>query len=165
MNIIEQQVWDYLDGACSVQDGEKIAQLIETDQAYRSVYAELKVLHSDLANIELDEPSMSFTRNVMDKVAAAPVPGSIRSLVDKRIIYSIAAFFVLSLLVMLAVTIGQIDWTQPATAALPEYEIPKVDYLSFMDGTFFRVFLFADLILGLYFLDSIIRKRLLPHGH
>ena len=165
MNIMEQHIWDYLDGTCNQQEKEKIAHLIETDQAYRSLYAELKALHGDLANIELEEPSMSFTRNVMDRVAVTPAPGSIRSLVDKRIIYSIAAFFVLSLLVILAITVDLIDWSQPASTALPDYEIPKVNYLSFLDGTLFRIFLFADLILGLYFLDSLMRKRLLTGKH
>jgi len=164
MNLIEQQVWDYLDGTCTGQEHKKIEYLINNDQAYRSIYAELKSLHFDLSKIELDEPSMSFTRNVMDKVAGSPVPGSIRSLVDKRIIYSIAAFFAISMIAMLAVTLSQIDWTQPASTALPEYEIPKVNYLSIMDGTFFRIFLFADLILGLYFLDSIMRKSMLSNN-
>jgi hypothetical protein len=164
MNIIEQQIWDYLDGTCTEQEYKKIEYLIATDQNYQSAYAELKILHSDLSKIELDEPSMSFTRNVMEKVAASPVPGSIRSLVDKRIIYSIAAFFAISMIAMLAVTLSQVDWAQPANTALPEIEVPKVNYLSFMDGTFFRVFLFADIILGLYFLDSILRKRMLSNN-
>jgi len=163
MNIVEQHVWEYLDGTCSEQDHKKIEHLIENDPVYKAAYAELQVLHLDLSQIDLEEPSMSFTRNVMEKVAAAPAPGSIRSLVDKRIIYSIAAFFALSMMMMLVFALSQIDWSQPASSVLPEYEIPKVNYLSFMDGTFFRMFLFADLILGLYFLDSIMRKRMLSN--
>ncbi|NEU09281.1 hypothetical protein GZH53_13230 [Flavihumibacter sp. R14] len=164
MNIIEQQVWDYLDGTCNGQEHKKIGHLIETDEAYRTTYSELKSLHLDLSGIELDEPSMGFTRNVMDKVAASPMPGSIRSSVDKRIIYSIAAFFAVALLVLLTAIFSQVEWTQAAGTALPEYEIPKVDYLSFMDDAFLRVFLFADLILGLYFFDSVIRKRMLSNS-
>ena len=164
MNIIEQQVWEYLDGTCTEQEHKKIGHLIETDRTYNTVYSELKSLHFDLSGIELDEPSMGFTRNVMDKIAAAPMPGSMRSLVDKRIIYSIAAFFALSLLVLLATIFSQVDWTQASSTVLPEYKIPKVDYLSFMNDTFLRVFLFADLILGLYFLDSVMRKRMLSNN-
>lgn len=50
--------------------------------------------------MELDEPSMSFTRNVMEAVALQPAPVSLKTKVDNQIIFSIAAFFVLSILAM-----------------------------------------------------------------
>lgn len=161
MSIIEQHIWDYLDGTCSEQDRKKIAQLIETDPAYRLAYADLKDLHADLGQIELDEPPMSFTRNVMDQVTPLPVPGSIRSLIDKRIIYGIAGFFLFSIVLLLVMMFNQIDWSQPANAALPEFKVPQVNYTSLIDSNYLRMFFFADLILGLYILDSVMRKKLL----
>ena len=161
MNMIEQQIWDYLDGICSEHERKKIALLIETDPEYRVVYADLKNLHRDLGQMELDEPSMSFTRNVMDQVTPLPVPGSIRSLIDKRIIYGIAGFFLLSIVLLLTLVFSQIDWSQQASAALPEFKMPQVNYRSLMDSTYLRMFFFADLILGLYILDSVMRKKLL----
>lgn len=161
MNIIEQQIWDYLDGTCSMQEGKNIEQLIDSDPAYRSVYLELKALQEDLTKLDLDEPSMGFTRNVMDKVSALPAAGSIKALIDKRIIYGIAAIFLLSLVILLGLSVSQIEWARPVTTSITNYELPKVDYASYFNSTYLQVFFFADVILGLYILDSILRKKMM----
>lgn len=161
MKIVEQQIWDYLDGTCDEQESKEIARLIEADPAYKAVYSDLKNLHQDLGKIELDQPSMAFTRNVMDKISAMPVPGVIRSLTDKRIIYGIGAFFLISILVLLTMVFYQVDWTKPAAEVLPDLRVPTVDYSSYINGTYLRIFLFADLILGLYILDSLMRKKMI----
>ena len=160
MNIMEQQIWDYLDGSCSEQERKSIAVLIETDPVYRSTYSELKVLHEELGVIDLDEPSMGFTRNVMERISAMPVAGSIKSLIDKRIIYGIAAFFLLSILVLLALVFSQVDWARPVTAALP-LDLPRLDYTSYINSTYMQIFFLADIVLGLYILDTVLRKRML----
>lgn len=161
MNIMEQRIWDYLDGTCNEQERKRTEQLLATDSAYQAAYAELENLHQDLAKIELDEPSMSFTRNVMDQVASMPVPGSVKSLVDKRIIYGIAAFFLVSIRVLLIMIFKQIDWVQPVRVALPEYKLPEVDYSFYLNSTYLRLFFFADIVLGLYLLDGMLRKKVL----
>ena len=126
MNKIEQHIWDYLDGTCSEQEKMKIAELIDKNPAYQTAYNELKNLHAELKNIELDEPSMAFTRNVMNQVNILPVPGSIRSLVDKRIICGIGGFFLLAILILLAFAFSMVDWTQPADAAIATFNLPQV---------------------------------------
>ena len=161
MNIIEQRIWDYLDGTCNEQERKKIEHLLATDCAYQRTYSDLENLHQDLAKIELDEPSMSFTRNVMGQIASTPVPGSVKSLVDKRIIYGIAAFFLISIVALLAMVFKQIDWVQPVSDALPEYRFPEVDYSFYLNSTYLRLFFFADIILGLYLLDGLLRKKML----
>ena len=160
MNIIEQRIWDYLDGTCSEQESKSTADLIDTDPVYRSTYSELKVLHEELGKIDLDEPSMGFTRNVMEKIAALPVAGPIKSLIDKRIIYGIGAFFLVSILVLLTLVFLQVDWAKPVTAAIP-LNVPRIDYSSYINSTYMRIFLFADMVLGLYILDTMLRKKML----
>jgi hypothetical protein len=161
MNIMEQQIWDYLDGNCSLEERKMIAHLIIIDPVYQSLYAELKAVHELIGTMELDEPSMSFTRNVMDKVVALPTTSSAPPLIDKRIIYGIAGFFLLSILALLAVVFTQIDWTKPVTEVLPEYNVPKLDFTSDLNRTYLQIFFFADVILGLYIIDSVMRKKML----
>lgn len=162
MNKIEQHIWDYLDGTCSEQEKMQIAELIDKNPAYQTAYNELKNLHAELKNIELDEPSMAFTRNVMNQVNILPVPGSIRSLVDKRIIYGIGGFFLLAILILLAFAFSMVDWTRPADAAIATFNLPQVYFSPSLNSTLIRSFIFADLIVGLYFLDSILRKKIMP---
>lgn len=161
MNIIEQRIWDYLDGTCNPQERKAIEHLIETDPLYAQSFRELKLLNEDLsAGVELDEPSMSFTRNVMEKIALEPVPGSIKSLIDKRIIYGIAAFFVVTIAALLVVLLSQVDWAQPVKSSIPQYKVPEVDFSQYFNSTFLKTFFFADIVLGLYMLDSVLRKRM-----
>lgn len=159
--MIEQRIWDYLDGTCNEQERQKIEHLLATDFQYQTAYAELENLHKDLASIELDEPSMGFTRNVMSQVESMPIPGSVKSLVDKRIIYGIAAFFLVSIVALLAMVFKQINWIQPVTDALPDYKLPEVNYSFYFNSTYLRLFFFADIVLGLYLLDGLLRKKML----
>jgi hypothetical protein len=161
MNIVEQHIWDYLDGTCSMQETKNIEKLLTIDPVYRQVYAELKTLQDELAALDLDEPSMSFTRKVMDEVATVPVPGSVKALVDKKIIYGIAALFLVSILILLLMVFSQLDWSRPVAVALPQYKMPQINFSSYINPSYLRIFLLADFILGLYILDSVMRKRLL----
>ncbi len=159
MNKIEQRIWDYLDGTCNVQERKEIEQLIETDPVYQAAYGDLKKLNQHISAIDLDEPSMSFSRNLMEKIQAEPIPGYIKSLIDKRIIYGIAGFFLLTIMALLVVLLVQVDWTQPVTGVLNDYKMPSVDFSKYMNNTVLKSFLFADIILGLYVLDTILRNR------
>ena len=161
MNIIEQRIWDYLDGTCDEQESKEVARLVETDPIYRDMYAALKNLNQDLVKNDLDQPSMSFGRNVMDQISLLPAPGSIRSMVDKRIIYSIASFFIISILALLTLVFFQVNWAKPVADTLPDLQILTLNYSSYFKSTYLRIFLFVDLILGLYILDSLMRKKLL----
>ena len=158
-NIIEQRIWDYLDGTCNLQERKEVEQLIETDPVYRAAYEDLQILNQNISTIDLDEPSMGFTRDLMEKIKLEPIPGSIKSLIDKRIIYGIAGFFMVTIMALLGVLLFQIDWTQPATGVLTNYKMPSLDFSKYMNATVLNSFLFADTILGLYVLDSFLRKK------
>ncbi len=158
MNRMEQHIWDYLDGTCNLQEHTEIEQLIETDPVYQAMYEDLKKLNQSISAIDLDEPSMSFTRNLMEKINLEPIPQ--RSLIDKRIIYGISGFFLITIMTLLGVLLFQIDWSQPVTGIFNEYKMPTVDFNKYINGTVLKSFLFADTILGLYVIDTVLRKRL-----
>lgn len=156
MNIIEQRIWDYLDGTCSSEERKAIETLIHTDPVYQAAYQEQKGLHESLSTLDLEEPSMAFTRNVMEMVKLEPLPAA-KSLIDKRIIYGIAAFFLITITILLVVAFGEVNWSEPASAA---YQLPKIDFSKYLNSKFINLFFFADIVLGLYLLDSFFRKRL-----
>lgn len=157
---IEQKIWDYLDGTCSEQERKLTAHLIESDPEYRSVYEECQSVHLDISATELDEPSMSFTRNVMEKLLMEPVPGLVRSLIDKRIIYGIAAFFLITITGLLGILFYQIDWSQSVSSGFADYLMPEIDASKYLNSTFINIFFFADIIVGLYLFDGFLRKRI-----
>jgi hypothetical protein len=165
MNPIEDRIWDYIDGFCSLEEQETISQLIAHDPVYRDKYEELIALQQSLNQLELDEPSMAFTNKVMDKIALQSQPLTAKSLIDKRIIYGISALFGFMLLTCLIVLLKEINWS--AAIALPENltvnynQIGSKFVLSsgVKTGLMYSFFMF-DIVAGLMILDKYLRKRL-----
>ena len=157
MNTIEQQLWDYIDGNLNETQRKSIEEKIETDISVKLQYEELLNLNAAFSEMELDEPSMSFTRNVMDSVALEPAPVSLKTKVDNRIIYSIGGFFVISLMALLGYVFYNSTFTMPDFSRYMSvsFEIDKV-----ITPTSLYIFLGIDLVLGLIYIDYFLRKKL-----
>lgn len=160
MNLIEQRIWDYLDGTDTPQQRELTEQLIKADPFYRQIYEECKSFNSLVYAADQDEPSMGFTRNVMERINLEPVPASFKSLIDKRIVFGIIAFFLFTITALLGVLFYQIDWTQATGFKMPELMMPTFDSSKYLSSTYINIFLFIDIIIGLYLFDGFLRKRL-----
>ncbi|WP_316802333.1 hypothetical protein [Pedobacter nototheniae] len=156
MNMIEQELWDYIDGNLNEDQVKSIRKKIESDPSVQLLYSELVKLNLTFSEIELDEPSMSFTRNVMEDIAILPAPVTLKTKVDQRIIYSIAGFFGLALLVLF----GYILYNSTFSFKDLDFNF-KVDLKidQFLNSTAIYIFLFADLIIGLVFLDYMLRRK------
>lgn len=109
-----------------------------------------------LKGMELEEPSMSFTRNVMEQVKLERAPVSLKTRVDNRIIYGIAAIFGAFIVSVLIYAIANTS----TTYKLPEV---KLDLSSAVNKTltpgFLMAFLFIDVIIALIYFDSILRRK------
>ena len=158
MSTIEEQLWDYIDGNLDAKEAKAIEEKISTDAELKRRYEDLLALNLTFGKMELDEPSLSFTRNVMESVALATAPVAMKTKVDKKIIYGITTFFVCSLLALLAYAIyssnfkwSDLSWSFTLDLNVTKYLTPTVIYS----------FLFADLVIGLVFLDYLLRKRAL----
>jgi len=160
MNLIEQRIWDYLDGTGTLQERELTEQLIKSDPVYQQVYEECKSFNSLVSAFDQDEPSMGFTRNVMERINLEPVPTSLKSLIDKRIIYGIAAFFLITITGLLGFLFYQINWSQYVSSGIQNYQIPEIDIAKYLNTTLINIFFFADIIAGLYLFDGFLRKRI-----
>ena len=157
MNTIEQQLWDYIDGNLNETQLKSIREKIESDISVKLQYEELLNLNIAFGEMELDEPSMSFTRNVMEAVALQPAPISLKTKVDSRIIFSIAAFFVLSILAMLGYIIYNTTFVMPDFS---KYFVANLNLKKVLTPVALYLFIGVDLILGLIFMDYILRKKI-----
>jgi hypothetical protein len=108
-----------------------------------------------LNSMELEEPSMSFTRNVMEKVELEIKPVALKTKVDQRIINSIAAIFVLAILAVVAYAIANSKFTYTMTQVHLKLNVDK-DYFS----AFIKVFLGIDLIIALLYFDRLLRRSM-----
>jgi magnesium-transporting ATPase (P-type) len=162
MNNLEERIWDYLDGTGTEEEREFTKLLIGSDPEFRALYEELRSIHLTVSSLDLDEPFMSFNRNVMEKIQLEAVPGSVKSLIDKRVIYGITAFFLITITALLGVLFYQIDWTRQTSFDMPEYKMPEIDTSNYLNSTLINIFFFADIILVLYLFDGFLSKRKSP---
>jgi hypothetical protein len=160
MNLIEKRIWDYLDGTDTAEQRELTGQLIKSDPLYRQVYNECNSFNSLVSAIDQEEPSMGFSRNVMERINLEPAHASFKSLIDRRIIFGIAGFFLFTITALLVVLFYQIDWTQTTGFKTPEFTMPAIDPAKYLNSTFINTFFFVDIIIGLYLLDGFLRKKL-----
>lgn len=156
MNTIEEQLWNYIDGNCTPVEKLEIEAKLAVNIQYHSLYQELLKVNEELNKIDFEEPSMSFTRNVMEKVNLELKPVALKTKVDNRIIYSIAAFFVISLASIFVYSLATSNFDY-------KLEFPEMsasfDPAKYINSTSIVVFLFVDVALALVYLDSVLRKR------
>jgi len=158
MNTIEEQLWNYIDGKCTPAEKLEIEAKLIVDTQYEAIYRELLQVNAALNKLDLEEPSMSFTRNVMEKVNLELKPIALKTRVDNRIIYSIAAFFILSLVGIFAYALATSDLSF-------KFDTPKMAFTfepaKYINRTSLQIFLFVDVIIALIYLDGLLRKRIL----
>jgi len=156
MSSIEEKLWDYIDGSCTAEDRQAIGLLIEQDEVYRRKYNELVKLNHEFAAIELDEPPMAFTYNVMETIRTEHAQIPLKAAINKRIIKGIAAFFVITITAILLITLASINW-HTGSAAPIKFTMPDISH--YFTGRYMQAFLFFDVVLGLYLFDAYLRKK------
>jgi hypothetical protein len=156
MNSIEEKLWNYIDGTCTADEQKTIDLLIEQDEAYRSKYHELLQLSQEFAAIELDEPPMAFTYNVMENIRAQNAQVPLKAAINKGIIRFISGFFVLTILGLLVIAATNMHW-YAGNAVAPHITLPNISH--YFSGSFMQGFMFFDLVLALYLFDTYLRKR------
>ena len=162
MNNIEEQLWNYIDGTCTTDEQAAISKLIASDEAIRIKYQELLALNKEFATIELDEPPMAFTYNVIEAIRTEQAQVPLKARVNKRIIMGIALFFVITISVFLVYTLAHFD-LPPAgipnlAAKLPaDFKMPEVN--THISKSVVQGFMFFDLVLGLFLFDNWLRRK------
>jgi len=159
---IEQHIWDYIDGLSTPAEKQMVEQLLQTDQQWMTVYSELKGFNEMIGSADIiEQPSLRFTKNVMEEVAKYKVAPPANSYINKKIIIGIAAFFIISIVGFLIYGISFIDMSSTGTTNLPNTGIDRlnVDWSKYFNSTVMNVFLLFDVVAGLMLLDRYLRRK------
>ena len=160
MKNIEEELWNYLDGLGSEAERQNIDYLIATDKAYQQKYEELLSFNKELESMELDAPPMAFTYNIMETIRTHEASKPLKAAINPRIITGIAAFFVVTILVLLGVALASTNWNSAANSG---FNMPANVHLpslkGFSNNAALKGFVFFDIVLALYLFDGYLRKR------
>ena len=166
---IEDRLWDYIDGNIPAEEKTFVEQLIATQEAWRKKYHELLDVHQLMnSSLELDEPSMRFSQNVMEEIAKYQIAPATKTYINKKIIYGIGIFFIAMIAGMLVYGLGQINWSDAGTSSdlLSKYNnnVGKLDFSKFFNNTYTTIFMMINVVMGLMLLDMYLGKKRKERG-
>lgn len=155
---MEDRLWEYIDGQGNAEERTVIEQLIAADAAWRAKYGELLEVHQLINSSELEEPSMRFTRNVMDEIARLQIAPATQSYINKNIIRGLTFFFVTMIVGFLIYGFGQIDWSAKNDPKM-SIDFSAVDYSKVFNNNLVNAFMMLNVILGLFLLDRYLANK------
>jgi hypothetical protein len=160
MNNIEEKLWDYIDGNCSEEERKTISSLIASGEPaiWRVKYEELLTLNNEISVMELDEPPMAFTYNVIEAIRTEQAQQPLKAAINKRIILSITIFFLFTIVALLVYTITNISWSSVHIPAV-NMKIPEIK--NYLTKPVIKGFIFFDVVLALFLSDNYLRKKAL----
>ena len=155
---MEARLWAYLDGGS--EESSTIEALLEENSAWREKYGELLELHTLMKETELEQPSMRFTKNVMDEIARFQIAPATKAYINKKIIWGIGGFFVAMLAGFLVYGVSQINWAEAGSTKSPiGVDLGAVDYSRMFNNTLVNGFMMLNVVLGLFLLDRYLNMK------
>lgn len=157
---IEVKLWEYIDEMMDPEERSGIEKLIAENAEWRTRYHELLDLHQSINLMELEEPSLRFTRNVMDEIARHHIAPATREYINKKIIWGIAAFFITVIVSFVIYGLAQVDWSAGGgDGTIGGIDLRQVDYSKMFSNTFVNIFMMLNIVLGLMLLDRYLADR------
>jgi len=157
---IEERLWEYIDGMATPEERTVIDQLIEADAEWRVKYGELLEAHQMMQASELEEPSMRFTKNVMEEIALLQIAPAAKTYINKKIIWGIAIFFITMIVGFLIYGIGQVQWSSGSSSSSPiPIDLSNIDFSKMFNNTYINIFMMMNMILGLFLFDRYLANK------
>jgi hypothetical protein len=156
---IEIQLWDYIDGLTPVNEKSSIEKLISENMEWKTKYHELLELRSLINSAELEEPSLRFTKNVMEGIAKYNIAPATKKYINNKIIWGITIFFLAAITGFLIYGIGQINWKQGSSDNILGVDLNKVDYSAMFNNNYLNIFMMLNVVLGLMLLDKFLANK------
>ncbi|GAC1421826.1 MAG: hypothetical protein NVS1B13_05730 [Flavisolibacter sp.] len=156
---MESQLWDYIDDLTPVEQRPSIEKLVAENLEWRKKYQELLEFKEMVHSMDLEEPSLRFTKNVMEGIAKYSIAPATKNYINHKIIWSIAIFFLTAIIGFLIYGFGQIDWRQGNSNNLLGVDFNKIDYSKMFNNNYLNIFMMFNVILGLMLLDKILSNK------
>jgi hypothetical protein len=155
---MEEQLWSYIDGFSSPEEKSAIEKLMQTNMEWKNKYHELLEAHLLMKSAELEQPSMRFTKNVMEQIAKYHIAPATKSYINKKIVWGIGVFFLMLIVGFLVYGLGQINWAAPGENKLP-VDFSKIDYSKIFKNNYVNVFMMVNVVIGLVLFDRILANK------
>lgn len=160
---MEERLWDWIDGLCSAEEAAEVQHLVATLPEWKEKHHELVAIHQSLkADIELMQPSMRFTKNVMEQIAALSIKTTTRTYLNNKIVYGIGGLFVAMLSAVILYAIAMVDWAAGGSSfKMPSSQIDTINWGGLLQGPAGTAAVIIISVLSMVLLDQYLRPKLL----
>ena len=159
-NDIEVRLWEYIDGLSSNEEKTVIEKLVAENAEWKAKYHELLEVHQSLNLMELEEPSLRFTKNVMEEIAKYQIAPATKTYINSKVIWGIGIFFLAMIVGFLVYGIGQIDWTTAGDSkSTLGVDLTKIDYSQMFNSNLMNGVMMLNVVLGLVLLDRYLSNK------
>jgi hypothetical protein len=162
---MEEQLWSYIDGSATAAEKSFVEKMLAAGEEWKAKYRELLELHQLLVkDTELEQPSLRFTKNVMDGIAGMQPKKATGSYVNKYIIRSIAAFFIITISALLVYAFTQVSWSSTGNGNIiadyfKKVKMPAMNFSIFYNSTLINSMIMILLVLVLMFFDRLLNRK------
>ncbi|MFZ9386666.1 MAG: anti-sigma factor family protein [Chitinophagaceae bacterium] len=150
---MEDRLWEYLDGYASPAERSVIEKLLSENEAWKKKHQALVEVREMLRSSELDQPSLRFTRNVMEEISRLYVAPAAKSYINKKIVWGIGFFFIALLVGIFVYAIGQMSFSGGEESSISR-NLSKVDYSRIFSNTWVNALMMVNVVIGLFLLDN-----------
>ena len=160
LNEMEVQLWEYIDGFSNEVEKTAIEKLIAENAEWKAKYHELLEVHQSLNLVELEAPSLRFTKNVMEEIAKYQIVPATKSYINSKIIWGIGIFFITMIVGFLIYGFAQVDWTVAGDTKNPlGFDLTKVNYSEMFNSNLMNGIMMLNVILGLFLFDRYLSNK------
>ena len=156
---MEARLWNYIDGISDATEKALIEKLVNNNAEWRSKYKELLELHLLLQSSELEEPSMRFTKNVMEEISRLHIAPAAKSYINKKVIWGIGGTFIAIIVGFLIYATAQINWSEGTSDSSIRINLTQIDYSKMFNNNLMNAFMMLNIVLGLIFLDRYLADK------
>lgn len=164
---MEERIQDYLDGICSQSEAAEVLNKINTDGEWKERYEALQAVHTLLAHdLETMQPSMRFTKNVMEEVSGLTIAKPVRLRNNPWIFRSAGGILGTLLLYVMVQMFGQIDLSSAGKSSpipMPTVSMPEVNWGQYLGGGTTLLLFMICTVLGFVLLDKWLTSRRKAH--
>ena len=158
---IESRLWDFINGRNTAAEKSVIEKLVESNFEWKNKYHELLEVHQLISSSELEQPSMRFTKNVMEEISKLHIAPATKNYINNKIIWGIGGFFITVIAGFLIYGFGQVKWTSGKSSGIADkyVDFSKVDFSKLFDNNIVNVFMMINIILSLVLLDRFLANK------
>lgn len=161
----ETLLWRFIDGVATEAEKIEIEILISSNLQWKEKYAELLQLNEILRSTELDQPSVRFTKNVMEQVTQYRIASSTSGYVNKNIFLFIGGLFLSLILICFVLVLQNINWqntTTDSSGIQSPVDAEKISH-AILNSNHIFLWIAANVILGFYFIGKYLAGKRKHH--